>query len=179
MDVPELRGSRVTLRALLPSDRGARIALGRDPEFVRLNGGDASTLRPFTEADADRWFRGRGDSLRWAIVHEAQLVGEIRLDRLDEANRSARLAMGIYAPTHRGRGFGTEAARLVLDHAFGELALHRVDLNVLEFNEGAMRLYERLGFRRDGVLRHTVLVGGDWLNDVRMSLLEDEHRDAR
>jgi RimJ/RimL family protein N-acetyltransferase len=87
--------------------------------------------------------------------------------------------MGIYAPTHRGRGFGTEAARLVLDHAFGELALHRVDLNVLEFNEGAMRLYERLGFRRDGVLRHTVLVGGDWLNDVRMSLLEDEHRDAR
>lgn len=155
------------------------MALGRDPEFVRLNGGDASKLQPFTESDADRWVRAYPDSHRWMIEHERRLIGEVRLDRVDRAARSARLAIGIYSSGSWDRGLGTEATRLVLRHGFESLALHRIDLNVLEFNERAIAVYERLGFRREGVLRDRTNVAGVWLSDIRMSLLEDEYRAAR
>lgn len=176
---PRLAGERVRLRPLQDSDRGERLALGRHPEFVRLNGGQsAGADRPLTDADADRWFAARSESLRWAIEFDGQLIGEARLDNVDVEQRSASFAIGIYHPRWWDQGLGTEAARLVLGHAFDDLGLHRVSLTVLAFNERAIASYRKLGFVDEGRERESALIDGQWHDDVRMSLLDREWRAA-
>ncbi len=77
----------------------------------------------------------------------------------------------------RGRGLGTAATHLVLAYAFDVLALHRVELRVLTFNERAIACYEKCGFVREGVEREGAWIGGEWQSDLRMSILEHEFKE--
>lgn len=166
-EVPVLEGERVRLRPLRDSDRGERVALGRDAEFVRLNGGvPADAERPFTEADGERWFAGFPESLRWAMEFEGGLIGEARLDRLDEELGTAWFAVGIYNRRWWDEGLGLEATRLVLDHAFEVLGLVEVRLRVLAFNDRAIAVYRKLGFVE--FAREPVDIDGKQYEDILM-----------
>ena len=116
------------------------------------------------------------DHCAWAIEWEGQLIGGVRLDDLDLASRSATLAIGIYHPRWWDRGLGTEAADLVLAHAFDGLQLHRVALRVLAFNERAVASYRKLGFVEEGRERESAFIDGEWHDDLRMSVLDREWR---
>jgi RimJ/RimL family protein N-acetyltransferase len=175
-EVPVLAGSRVVLRPLRPEDKTARLALGRDPEFVRLNGGDPSALRAFTAEDADRWLAAFPESLRWAVELDGRLIGEVRLDAVDREAGVARFAIGIFRGDEWGKGYGTEATRLVLRHAFESLGLRRVELRVLASNERAIRSYEKCGFVRGGYERQQVLIAGEWHRDLRMAITDEIYR---
>ena len=63
------------------------------------------------------------------------------------------LSIGIGDQSNRGKGYGSEAMRLIIDYAFFELNLHRIQLTVFDYNQQAIALYERLGFQREGVFR--------------------------
>lgn len=174
---PRLRGARLLLRSLQEGDERRRLALGRDPEFHRLVGGDpARAPLPLTPEDAARWYtRHAREPLFWVVEVQGQMIGTAWLHSLDARNRRARYAVGIFLPEHRGHGYGREATRQVLGHAFGTLGLHRVDLRVLEFNTGAIAMYARCGFVREGVERESVRIGGTWQNEVLMAVLDREH----
>ena len=100
------------------------------------------------------------------------LAGEVRLDNLDDTDRRARLAIGLLRPRDLGLGIGRQAVRLALAHAVDVLALHRVDLRVLAFNQRAIRCYQACGFRHEGTKRQSALIGGDWHDDRIMAILE-------
>lgn len=174
---PVLSSDRLVLRPPRESDREERLALGRDPEFHRLVGGDpARSHLPLTRADVERWYRRlSAEPVSWAIEHRQRLVGTASLHPIDFQHRRARYSIGIFSARDRGHGLGTEATRHVLDFAFRELQLHRVDLRVLDFNTHAIAVYERCGFVREGVEREGALIGGRWCSDVLMSILEEEH----
>jgi RimJ/RimL family protein N-acetyltransferase len=110
---------------------------------------------------------------------EGRCIGAARLHTLDAENRRARYAIGIFDPSAWGRGFGTHATRLILQFAFEELSLHRVDLRVLAYNLRAIACYKRCGFRQEGVEREGAWVGDTWYDDVMMSILEQEYRQLR
>jgi ribosomal-protein-alanine N-acetyltransferase len=148
MDPPTLRGDRVVLRHPCPADVADRLAAGRDPEFRRMVGTTGPAPGPMTHADAQRWY----DSLAsephgWAIEYNGRCVGVARLRGVDAALPHAWLAVGFFAPEHRGRGLGTEAVQLLLAYAFGTLAVAVVRLRVLAFNARAIACYRRCGFR--------------------------------
>jgi RimJ/RimL family protein N-acetyltransferase len=107
----------------------------------------------------------------WCIDVGARLIGEIRLEGLEQVDRRATLAVGILDPAALGNGYGTEAIRLVLAHAFGPMGLHRIDLRVLAYNERAIRCYEKCGFVIEGRERESALVDGAWHDDVMMGIL--------
>jgi ribosomal-protein-alanine N-acetyltransferase len=174
---PVLFSDRVVLRPVRESDREERLALGRDPEFHRLVGGDPARSRlPLTRADVERWYRRlAAEPVSWAIEHQHRLVGTASLHPIDLQHRRARYSIGIFTPRDRGHGLGTEATRCVLGFAFRTLELHRVDLRVLDFNTQAITVYERCGFVREGVEREGALIGGRWCSDVVMSILEQEY----
>ena len=177
--VPTLRGERLTLRAPTASDAGDRLRAGRHAEFVRLCGGDTRDLQPLTAAEAAAWYRRlAAEPLGWAIALDGRCIGSARLHSLVAHDRRARYAIGLFAPESWGRGYGSEATRLVLGHAFGPLGLHRVDLRVLASNRRAIACYEKCGFRREGLERESALVDGAWQDDVIMSILEHEWRSA-
>lgn len=138
-------------------------------------GGDPNTCPPLTVAEVEHWYAQIcTEPLHWIIEAESRCVGTARLHSLDHHNRRARYAIGIFGPALWGKGYGTEATRLVLEYAFTVLNLHRVDLNVLSFNHRAIACYRRCGFVQEGVEREGAFIGGEWHTDVRMSILEHE-----
>jgi RimJ/RimL family protein N-acetyltransferase len=178
---PPLYGPRVTLRAPRETDKDERLALGRDPEIVRMFGGDWRNLAPLGAEEVERWYASllARRPAGWVIEHEGRFTGSAFLHSFEHENRRARYAVGILDAGRLGQGIGTEVTRLILAHAFARLGLHRVDLRVLVYNHRAIACYEKCGFVREGVERETVLLDGQWHSDVMMSILEHEYRAAR
>jgi ribosomal-protein-alanine N-acetyltransferase len=105
---------------------------------------------------------------------DGALVGVFNFSEIVRgAFESAYLGYYAFAP-HAGRGYGTEALALALDRAFGELALHRVEVNVQPGNRGSLALVERLGFEREGYSRRYVRVAGRWRDHVRFAMLSED-----
>jgi len=101
-------------------------------------------------------------------------VGLAFLQGIREVDAKARFAIGLLSPDLLGQGYGSEATRLVLAHAFGAMGLHRVDLRVLSFNERAIAMYRRCGFVEEGRERDSCRIGEDWYDDVIMGILAHE-----
>lgn len=175
--VVELRGDSLLLRPLRDADAQDRRACGYDAEFERMLGHDAPTSREMTAEAAEQWLRGR---MRmpycWAIDVDGRCVGTVGFVNTSRRASWATLAVEIFDPALWGRGLGSEAVRLVVGFAFDALAMHRVELQVLSYNRRAIRAYEKCGFVREGVVRECRRVDGEWIDDIRMSILEREYR---
>jgi RimJ/RimL family protein N-acetyltransferase len=172
--IPVLSGPNVVLRRPKLEDVDARLALGRDPEIFEMFGASRETIKALTREGAATWVQNLlAHPYAW-IIERTGLIGEARLDRLDMQDRRASFAIGILDPACLNRGFGTEAAKLVLDYAFGELKLHRVSVRVLAYNERAIRSYRKCGFVLEGRERESAFVNGQWHDDIMMGLLEHE-----
>ena len=101
------------------------------------------------------------------------LVGYTGLYHVDHVNKIAEYFVMIGEAAHRGKGYGTEATRLVLDHAFTALGLGNVLLRVFEYNLAGIRAYEKAGFRRIGVRRRSKFMGGRLWDTVFMEAAAD------
>lgn len=118
------------------------------------------------------------DRPAWIIEADGRAVGSAWLTLQDPSthHRSARYRIGIFNRNYWDRGFGTAATRLVLRFGFEDLKLHRIELRVVKYNLRAIRSYQKAGFVTEGVERETVLLDGQWYDDVRMAILEHEFR---
>ena len=172
---PTLRGDLVTLVPVGPEHAAGLHELVSDPE-VRWLTGSRGEIVP----EAGRqWYATRKDHpdrLDLAITVDDGYVGEVVLNELDADNLSCNLRIALVGPRAFGRGYGTEAITLVLDHAFSATPLHRVSLVVHTFNERARHTYKKIGFVEEGVLRDTLLWEGEWYDSVTMSVLSTEWR---
>lgn len=169
----------VELAALRPEDSELLFQWINDRALVTLS----APFRPIARAEHEAWFdavRRRPDSKIFGVrLREGdRLVGSCQLNSIHSVHRSAELQIRIGAADARGRGVGAEAVRLLLAHAFVELGLHRVYLHVFATNEPARRLYERVGFRREGVLREAACIDGAWLDVLLMAILRTEFAGA-
>lgn len=151
--------------------------LGQASEIMRMFGVDPRDVPPLTLEAATAFVdRLSKHPHAWVIDHQEQFLGEIRLDNLDMHDRRATLAIGLYDPDRLGRGLGRQAIQLVLDHAFGDLQLHRVGLRVISYNERAIRAYRACGFVEEGREREAARVGDRWYDDIIMGVLAADRR---
>lgn len=104
-----------------------------------------------------------------------QAIGTTALEHLDLRNRTAEYSIGIGEAAYRGRGYGTETTRLMLDYAFTVLGLHSVMLSVYAFNAAGRRAYEKAGFRDCGRRRESRWMGGRWWDTIYMECLASEY----
>lgn len=97
--------------------------------------------------------------------------------RIDRQNRCGQAAISIWNPDNWGKGYATEATNLLLKFAFEELCLHKVSLHrgVFSFNERAVRVYEKCGFRQEGIRREEYFHRGKWWDIIDMGILESEY----
>ncbi|ATF11269.1 N-acetyltransferase [Brevibacillus brevis X23] len=102
-------------------------------------------------------------------------IGITSLIQIDLKNRNAECIIDIGEKEYWGKGYGREAMKLLLDYAFLEMNLHRVSLRVFSFNEKAIKLYERLGFKQEGVSRQFLFREGKWHGIVHMGILQQEY----
>ncbi len=111
------------------------------------------------------------------VLHESnEVAGEVVLNSIDRLNRSANIRIGLFDDAYFGKGYGSEAMLLMLHYGFGNLNLHRIELGVYDFNPRAAHVYEKLGFRREGLRRDALFSDHHYHDEIMMSLLEDEFR---
>lgn len=147
-----------------------------DREQVLFN----APYKPVTEEQHKAWFESlqqRDDIVIFGIrlLESNKLIGSCQLHSINHVHRSTELQIRIGEPTQRGQGYGTEAVRLLLDFAFKDLNLHRVYLHVFSTNPAALRMYEKTGFVREGLLRKAAHIDGAYVDVVVMGILREEH----
>jgi RimJ/RimL family protein N-acetyltransferase len=101
-------------------------------------------------------------------------IGNTGLDGVDHRNRTATFGIVIGESDCRGKGYGTETARLMLDFAFTALGLYNVMLMVFEFNPAGIKAYEKAGFKEIGRRRKSRMMGGKLWDDIYMDCLSSE-----
>jgi RimJ/RimL family protein N-acetyltransferase len=169
---PTLAGELVTLRPVQRSDAAELAAV--DVETLRLTG----THRTFELAELEQWYATRAeqtDRIDWAIIQSATgaWAGEVVVNDLDVENRCCAFRILLQGPRFYGRGLGSEATRLAVEHAFG-VGLHRVELEVYDFNPRARRVYEKVGFRHEGTRRDALFWNGGWVDAHVMAMLDSD-----
>jgi RimJ/RimL family protein N-acetyltransferase len=183
-DKPTLTGDRVVLRPFrLDQDAAALREMLQDPEAIKLTGsghgaGDIPGWDDTAEAKFLDWYGTRNaqpDRLDLAIVDKAsgQTVGEAVLNDWNDSNRSCSFRI-LVGPGGRDRGLGTEATRLIVGYGFEQLGLNSIELQVYAFNPRARRVYEKVGFVVEGVLREALRWDGTWVDATVMSILAAE-----
>jgi RimJ/RimL family protein N-acetyltransferase len=181
---PTLTGERVILRPYVAADLPALRATMADLDVLRLTGSvhsKADALAPLTpEQEQARldWFNSRNqtdDRLDLAVVDKAsgECVGEAVLNEWDPGSQSVNFRI-LIGPAGQNRGLGTEATRLIVGYGFERLGLHRISLEVYAFNPRAQRVYEKAGFRVEGVLRESFRWEDQWIDATVMSILASE-----
>lgn len=135
---------------------------------------------PSSEAAAKerigKWCANDKDDVGFAIetlTDPPVLVGNISLWGARPKDKCATLGIAL-GREHVGRGYGTDATRVIVAYAFREMGLHRIQLGVAPFNHAGLRAYAKVGFVEEGRLREAVWHDGRWYDEVLMSILEPE-----
>ena len=139
-------------------------------------------FKPVSRVDHDRWF----DKIRqdptveiFAIeLENAEFIGSCQLHTIRHTYRHAEFQIRIGETGHHGKGYGTEATRLLLKFGFEELRLNRIWLTVFENNPRARKVYENLNFKEEGLMREHALIEGEYVDIVVMGLLRNEFTDG-
>ena len=172
MPNPFITGPSVYLRPLEHEDAPILASYLNDPAVRRT----LLTYRPLSvgqeRAFLDALAKNDQDIVLGVVLQDSDvLLGVTGLHRMDFRSRHAEFGLFIGDPGFWGRGLGTEATRLMLDYGFGTLNLNRVWLNVFGPHTAAQRVYEKAGFRREGVHREHYYVDGRYVDGVLMGIL--------
>ncbi|HVO20973.1 MAG TPA: GNAT family protein [Anaeromyxobacter sp.] len=177
--IPGLVTPRLALRACVPADALAVLAVFSDPEVMRYwstppwNG--LADAEAFLQRAKAQWEAGAG--IRWVLDERGgdRAVGTVTLFALHPGGDRAEVGFALRRASW-GRGYMREALTSVLDWAFGAPGLRRVEADVDPRNEASVRTLERLGFAREGLLRERWEVAGEVVDSLILGLLRREWR---
>lgn len=177
----QLRTERLTLRPVAHPDAQALFAVFSDPAVMRYWSSPPWTRLEEAVETIRREAVGlsRESSVRLAVVRQSDdsVVGTFSLFALDRACRRAEIGYAL-ASSAWGHGYAQEAGRAVIGHAFDVLGLNRLEADVDPRNEASARVLERLGFRREGLLRERWIVAGEVSDSALYGLLASDWRAA-
>jgi RimJ/RimL family protein N-acetyltransferase len=175
--MPTLVTQRLRLRPFAPADAAdvRRLAGERD-----IAAGTLTIPHPYDEGVAESWIAthqetydsGRGLVLAITLREGGGLAGAIGL-AIEHAHGRAELGYWVGRPFW-GRGYATEAAHALVAHGFGALGLRRVTASVFAHNARSARVLEKLGMRREGLLRRHFWKWGEFVDAVVYGLLAEE-----
>lgn len=172
---PTLIGAHTTLRPLRMDDRDALAAAAADGAITELFFTNVANLRD-PDAYMAAIFKERdfGRAMPFAVEAEGRVVGMTRYMRMNEAHRRLEIGGTFYARSVQRSGVNTEAKLLLLTHAFDVLACNVVQIRTDWFNKRSQTAIERLGAKRDGVLRNHQLMNGRIRDLVVYSIIASE-----
>ncbi|MET7327416.1 GNAT family N-acetyltransferase [Nonomuraea sp. NPDC005650] len=174
-----LTGKLVRLRAVEPTDFESIWRWSHDPEVVRWmsSGYPESFMQAQERLTAAP--RNSYENCRFIIesLHDQRAVGFVRLRDAKPEVGNAGLDIQLGEKDVWGRGYATEAMRLMCRYGFNEMRLHRITLDFAADNTAARRVYEKVGFVEEGRVRECFRRDGKWHDLILMGLLEGELRD--
>ena len=129
--------------------------------------------RIFTFSETNNWFINTKPDF-WMIINENKIIGYFRLSNHSIINQNIYIGADI-APEFIGKGFAKEAYKLFIPFLFQEYKLNKISLEVLSTNERAISLYNKLGFKQEGIKRQEILKEDKFIDSIIMSILKKEY----
>jgi RimJ/RimL family protein N-acetyltransferase len=172
-----LVGQRVRLRGVREDDLPTLARWEMDAGRMTML---SSRVAPLSEAAAKeeiaKWSANKEENLGFAIEtldDPPVLIGHMGVWGSPSKDRCASIGIGL-GREYVGRGYGTDAMRVIVGYGFREMGLHRIALSVAPFNPAGIRAYEKAGFVEEGRRRESVWHDGRWYDEVLMSVLDHE-----
>jgi len=174
-------GKLIRLRAYEKSDLDAVMKWVNDEEVTDLLGGEvlAYPVSSIVEGEFIETVAASSDKSKHFVIEtlaEPRYIGAISFNVIEWRNRSAGLGIVISEKALWGKGYGTDAMRVLMRLAFDKMNLNRLWLHVHDGNRRAIASYEKCGFRREGVLRQEHFARGCYHDTIVMGILESEYR---
>jgi RimJ/RimL family protein N-acetyltransferase len=174
-----LKGKRVLLRPVTRSDIVYFLKWFNDAEIVQYVG----LYLPMTEMSEEKFVEELGTTRATSDIilvievvegDSARPIGNCGLHQISPKDHDAVFGIVIGEKDHWGKGYGTEAGRLLLDYGFQQLNLHRISSSALAFNERSIKLHKKLGFVEEGRLRQAMFKNGQYHDRVEFGMLRNE-----
>ena len=174
MEHKEIRGKRVILREQRAADAKFYAHWFSQPEIMFQCG----FTDPTDEEEELKYineYHKTDDSVWFTITDtDGRIIGETGLLRMFPAWHCTDLTIIIPAPEAQNKGYGTEAIRLMLDMAFNEYEMNRVSIGVVGLNTEALKFYERIGFKQEGIQEQGYYYNGEYSDFIMMRILREE-----
>ena len=170
-------GERIVLRAITEEDAQLLLQMMNDPDTERMLGGASFPVSLSAQRSWSQRQIGNNEVLRCIIAERSREdvgLGTVILTDIDQKNGSAQVHIKLGVENCRGKGYGTDALRTIVKYAFEQMRLHCIYANVLEYNTASQKLFEKCGFHKDGLLRGRIFKGGNYINMVTYSCLEED-----
>ena len=167
-----IEGEKVFLRNIEAKDTD-NILKWRNSDAVRQKFLDQNY---FTRESHMKWLREKVETGKTAqfiiyVKQENFPVGSVFLRDIDYNNRKAEYGIFIGEESARGRGVGTDAAKLIIKYGFEALKLHKIFLRVLADNVNAVKSYKKAGFIQEAYLKDEVMLNGEYRDIILMAVL--------
>lgn len=167
-----LEGKDIYLRLMKEEDTD-NIIRWRNKDFVRRN---FIYQKPFTREGHEKWTEDMirtGKAVQFIIYAKEtnSPVGSVYLRDIDRQHKKAEYGVFIGEEEALSKGYGTQAAALMIEYAFGELLLHKLMLRVLAENDRARKSYEKAGFVQEAYLKDEVFLEGRYQDVIYMAVL--------
>lgn len=175
-----LIGERVSLVASEPKRDAPLVSRwSHNGEYMRML--DADTIRLWSAESSQKWLEDESElehpSMILFMIQENEsesLIGFVDLSGINRLEKDCMIGIGLGEPQYWGQGYGTEAMQLLLEYGFTVLDLHRLSLNVFDYNQRAIRSYQKAGFQVEGRLREALNRDGRRWDMLYMGILRDE-----
>ncbi len=170
-------GEKVNLRSVELADLDNCLAWLNDPEVTRYL---LAGLWPVSREAESQWIQRRAldnDPTDKALVIETKdgtYLGNIGLHHIDFPSGTAELGIVIGRKDYWGKGYGTDAMKVMLRHAFENLRLRKVMLSVFGSNVRAQKAYAKVGFKQVGCLKQHLLKQGQFEDIIYMEVFKEE-----
>lgn len=168
-------GKRLYLSPINPDEVDIYLQWMNEDRELAVNFGQYP-LMVSSKSDLNWLYEPPKNMHRFAIVlfGDDVLIGSISLHNIDHLNRNAYIGIFIGGEDNRGKGYGAEAIRLILDYGFKTMNLHSINLTVHADNAAGIKCYEKVGFREVGRLPEVFFTDGNYVDKIYMSILESE-----
>jgi RimJ/RimL family protein N-acetyltransferase len=174
-----LRGKSVLLRPFKRSDISYFLKWFNDPEILQY----LDMYLPMTEMSEEKFIEELGTTragIDVLLVIEAiegdssRPIGNCGLHQISPKDHNAVFGIIVGERDYWSKGYGLEAARLLLDYGFQQLNLHRISSSAISFNERSIKLHRKVGFREEGCLRQAMFKNGQYHDRVEFGILREE-----
>ncbi len=174
--IPKLIGNRLYLSPLNVDDASILTKWLNDKTISENIGVDNMVI---TLENEKEWLKHNQNDYNFGIVLKEgdELIGCCGFSHVDLVHRNASVIIFIGNETLRGMGYGKEALKLLLEYGFNSLNFNNIMLKVYSFDVNALKLYEKVGFKKFGIRRQAYYLKGKFYDEIYMEILRDEYKE--
>lgn len=171
-------GQKVRLREYRKEDINMRLIYINDTDTARSL--TPEVPYPMTLQEEEKWFasiNALGDTYKFAIetLSDNQFIGGCSINEVDWKNSIATVGIFIGNKDYRGKGYGTDTMKVLMDFIFMQMNINKIRIIVYSYNEAAIKCYEKCGFKIEGILRREIYRDGKYFDKISMGILREEY----